>query len=68
LTFIVYFDVFHVNDEKFSVNCRLGEKVYARAFEKAKTDVVIIAVGTMPIVPDIPGTRVKNVVNKQETF
>ena len=49
---------------KLSVNSRLKEKVYAKAVKKAKPDVVIIAVGAMPIVADIPGARGKNVVNK----
>lgn len=47
--------------DKLGVNVKLGEEVTVRTVEQAKPDVVIMATGAMPIVPDIPGAKGKNV-------
>ncbi|MBM4446976.1 MAG: hypothetical protein FJ023_06445 [Chloroflexi bacterium] len=48
--------------DKLGVDVRLGEEVNGKAITNAKPDVVIIATGAKPIVPDIPGVKGKNVV------
>lgn len=47
--------------EKLGVNVRLGEEVNEKVVTDAKPDIVIIATGAMPIIPDIPGVNRKNV-------
>ncbi|MCK4331072.1 MAG: FAD-dependent oxidoreductase, partial [Dehalococcoidia bacterium] len=47
--------------DKLGVNVRLAEEVSSGTIEKAKPDVVIIATGATPIIPDISGARGKNV-------
>ncbi len=47
--------------ERLGVDVRLGEEVTAEAVEKMKPDVVIVATGATPIIPDIPGARGDNV-------
>jgi 2,4-dienoyl-CoA reductase-like NADH-dependent reductase (Old Yellow Enzyme family)/thioredoxin reductase len=47
--------------DKLGVHVKLGEKVNSKAITDAKPDVVIIATGATPIVPDIPGVKGKNV-------
>jgi len=47
--------------EKLGVRVRLGEEVTVRTVEELKPDVVIVATGATPLVPDIPGVSGKNV-------
>ena len=47
--------------DRLGVNVKLGDEVTGRTVEEAKPDVVIIATGAIPIVPDIPGAKGKNV-------
>ena len=48
--------------DKLGVKVRLGEEIDVKAIEKAEPDVVIIATGATPIIPDIPGAKGRNVV------
>jgi len=47
---------------KLDIEIRLGETVTMGTLEKAKPDVVIVATGASPIVPDIQGVNNENVV------
>ena len=47
--------------DKLGVNVRLGTEVSSKSIEEAKPDVVIIATGATPIIPDISGAKGKNV-------
>jgi 2,4-dienoyl-CoA reductase-like NADH-dependent reductase (Old Yellow Enzyme family)/thioredoxin reductase len=46
---------------KLCVTVELGQKVDAAFVEKAKPDVVVVATGATPIVPEIPGVNGDNV-------
>jgi NADPH-dependent 2,4-dienoyl-CoA reductase/sulfur reductase-like enzyme len=48
--------------EKNGVNVELGKEVTTELVEKLRPDVVIIASGAVPILPDIPGINRSNVV------
>jgi len=48
--------------DKTGVEVRLNEEVDARATEKMKPDTVIVATGSTPLIPDIPGVNGRNVV------
>lgn len=47
--------------DKLGVNVGLGKEVSARTVEAARPDVVIIAMGATPIIPNIPGVNGRNV-------
>ena len=47
--------------EKLGVKVRIGEEVTVKTVEELKPDVVIVATGATPIVPDIPGIDGRNV-------
>ena len=48
--------------KKLKVEVKLGSMVTAEAVEKAKPDVVIVATGARPIVPEVPGIESEKVV------
>lgn len=48
--------------KKLGVDIRLGEEVTLGKIEAMKPQVVIVAAGAMPFVPEIPGVNKKNVV------
>jgi 2,4-dienoyl-CoA reductase (NADPH2) len=48
---------------KLGVKINLGKKFVPSLVEKIKPDVVILATGGMPVVPEIPGIDRRNVVN-----
>jgi len=48
--------------DKLGVDVRLGEEVNEKAITNAKPDVVIIATGATPIIPNIVGAKGKNVI------
>ena len=48
--------------EKLGIEVKLEQQVDATAIEKEKPDVVIIATGASPLVPDIPGATNQNIV------
>ena len=48
--------------EKLAVNVKLGTEATPESVLAAKPDVVIVATGARPLVPDIPGVRGKKVV------
>jgi len=54
--------------DKLGVNVRLGEEVSSGTIEKAKPDVVIVATGATPIIPDISGARGKNVATATDVL
>ncbi len=47
---------------KFGVNIKLGKEFNPSFVDKVKPDVVIIATGGIPTVPDIPGIKGNNVI------
>jgi len=47
--------------DRLAVDVRLGEDVTNRTVEEAKPDVIIVATGATPIMPDIPGVKGRNV-------
>jgi len=47
--------------DKLGVNVKLGKEVNGKAIANAKPDIVIIATGATPIIPDIPGAKGENV-------
>ncbi|MFC1929947.1 FAD-dependent oxidoreductase [Chloroflexota bacterium] len=47
--------------EKAGMNIELGQEVTAKTIEEIKPDVVIVATGSVPAIPDIPGVKGKNV-------
>ena len=51
--------------KKYGVDVQLGKEIDAAAIEAAKPDVVIIAAGGKPTLPDVPGVYGKNVVQEQ---
>jgi 2,4-dienoyl-CoA reductase (NADPH2) len=51
---------------KHGVAIRLGEKIDASVIEKVKPDVVILATGGIPAMPDIPGINKRSVVKSPD--
>ena len=52
--------------KKLGIEIRLEENDLGRAFKEFKPDVVILAAGSEPIFPDIPGLRGKKVVTAED--
>lgn len=48
--------------EKSGVETKLGEDISAKQIEGERPDVVIVATGVLPSIPDIPGVERENVV------
>jgi len=48
--------------EKLDIEVRLGEEVTATTVKEMAPDVVVVATGAAPIVPDVPGAAGSNVV------
>ncbi len=48
--------------QQSAVDIKLGTEATARAIKAAKPDILIIAAGADPIIPDIPGVKKPNVV------
>jgi pyruvate/2-oxoglutarate dehydrogenase complex dihydrolipoamide dehydrogenase (E3) component len=57
-----------VQMEKANVNIRLNEEVTPGLIEEMKPDVVIIASGSEPIIPKIPGVNSRKVVTAHEVI
>jgi len=55
-------DYYHTQLRKLSVRIELGEEVTPKLIEELKPDVVIVATGSKPIVPDITGIEKDKVV------
>ncbi|HOI75895.1 MAG TPA: FAD-dependent oxidoreductase [Syntrophales bacterium] len=53
---------------KAGVEIRLGTALDAATVESGKPDVLIVAVGAVPIVPDIPGIRSDRVVSAEDVL
>ncbi|TET41648.1 MAG: FAD-dependent oxidoreductase [Dehalococcoidia bacterium] len=51
-----------VRTQKAGVEVKLSTEVDLKTIEQGKPDVVVLATGATPIIPDIPGARGKNVV------
>jgi 2,4-dienoyl-CoA reductase (NADPH2) len=51
---------------KLGVKIRLGKEVNLSVIEEIKPDAVILAVGGIPALPDIPGSNGRNVVSGEE--
>ena len=51
---------------KLGVKIRLGKEVNLSVIEEIKPDVVIIATGSIPAIPEIPGIRGRNVVSSSD--
>ncbi|MBW1902676.1 MAG: FAD-dependent oxidoreductase [Deltaproteobacteria bacterium] len=58
----------HIQTEKAGVNIRLNTEVTAEQVEKMKPDVVIVATGGGPLVPDIPGINGDRVVTAHDVL
>lgn len=54
---------FSAQMERLGVAVRLGEAATAARVLEAKADAVILATGSAPIIPDVPGVRQNNVVS-----
>jgi 2,4-dienoyl-CoA reductase (NADPH2) len=54
--------------KKYGVDVQLGKEIDAAAIEAAKPDVVILAAGGKPTLPDIPGVYGKNVVRSSDLY
>jgi len=54
--------------EKAGVKVKVGEEVTAETIEAGKPEVVIVATGAKPIVPNIPGVEGNNVVTAIEVL
>ncbi|MGQ9647541.1 MAG: oxidoreductase [Thermodesulfobacteriota bacterium] len=62
-------DYYHFQLPKVGVKIELGKEVDGKTFiEKAKPDVVILATGAEPLLPDIPGISGKNVLMSWEVL
>jgi len=48
--------------DKLNVKVKLGQEVTAEMVQEAKPDVIILAAGGTPLIPDIPGVNGDNVV------
>lgn len=51
---------------KLPVEVKLGKEVTPKIVEELKPDVLIIATGAFPMVPDIPGAQRKNVLTSRD--
>jgi 2,4-dienoyl-CoA reductase-like NADH-dependent reductase (Old Yellow Enzyme family)/thioredoxin reductase len=54
--------------QKAGVQVKLSAPVEADTIEEEKPDVVILATGGTPLIPDIPGSQRKNVVTAEEVL
>jgi 2,4-dienoyl-CoA reductase (NADPH2) len=54
--------------KKLGVDIRLGKEFGPWAIDSVKPDVVILAVGGIPVLPDIPGIRSKNVIGMPRLY
>jgi NAD(H)-dependent 7beta-hydroxy-3-oxo-delta4-cholenoic acid oxidoreductase len=54
--------------EKAKVQVRLGTEVTAQLVEELKPDVVVVATGGVPSIPDIPGVQRENVVSAHDVL
>lgn len=54
--------------DKLGVKVNLGQEASPEIAKKEKADVVIVAVGAVPVIPNIPGARGKNVVTAFEAL
>jgi 2,4-dienoyl-CoA reductase-like NADH-dependent reductase (Old Yellow Enzyme family)/thioredoxin reductase len=54
--------------EKLGVKIELGKEVTPELVEKLKPDVVILATGAKPLIPNIPGVKRKNVYTSWEVL
>jgi NAD(H)-dependent 7beta-hydroxy-3-oxo-delta4-cholenoic acid oxidoreductase len=54
--------------EKAKVRVRLGTEVTAELVEEMKPDVVIVATGGVPLIPDIPGVEGEKVVSVHDVL
>ncbi|MCJ7596276.1 MAG: FAD-dependent oxidoreductase, partial [Desulfobacterales bacterium] len=52
--------------EKTTAEVRLGEEVTAGLIEREKPDVVILATGVLPLIPQIPGKERNNVMSAED--
>ncbi len=57
-----------VRAQKAGVEVKLNTEVDLKTIEQGKPDVVVLATGATPIIPDIPGARGKNVVTAVEAL
>jgi NAD(H)-dependent 7beta-hydroxy-3-oxo-delta4-cholenoic acid oxidoreductase len=57
-----------IQGEKAGVRVRLNTEVTPQLVEELKPDVVIVATGGVPLIPDIPGIRGDNVVSAQDVL
>ena len=57
---------FKIQITKLGVNIRLGKEVNLPLIEEVKPDVVILAIGGIPTVPEIPGINRRNVVSSSD--
>ncbi len=53
---------------KAGVNIRLGKVLDPPTLEREKPDVLVVAVGAVPIVPNIPGIRLGQVVSAEDVL
>jgi 2,4-dienoyl-CoA reductase (NADPH2) len=54
--------------DKLGVDVKLGKEFDASAIAEAKPDVVIVAAGGSPVLPDVPGVGGKNVVRSSDLY
>ncbi|MFH0915495.1 MAG: FAD-dependent oxidoreductase [bacterium] len=54
--------------EKLGVDVRLGKEFDASIIAQAKPDVVILAAGGNPLVPDVPGIDGRNVIKSSDLY
>ncbi len=57
-----------VRAKKAGAEFRLGSTLDVRTLEQEQPDVLIVAVGASPIIPDIPGIRGANVVSAEDVL
>ena len=60
--------VFRVPGVKAKVQVRLGTEVTAQLVDELKPDVVVVATGGVPSIPDIPGVQRENVVSAHDVL
>jgi 2,4-dienoyl-CoA reductase (NADPH2) len=59
---------FKVQLKKLGVNVRLGREFDAKALEETKPDVVIVATGGNPTLPEVKGIERKNVIKSTDLY
>ena len=59
---------FRVQLNKLGVKVRLGKEVTPALIEEVKPDVIIVATGGIPVVPDIPGINKGNVMSTSALY